>query len=167
MLFRSPVTDPFAPPVFNFLHGTSYQIDLSGKRDLTLKFKALKLLLDSDDQELNRYRSKAASTLQLSRSEKPADLAEFQWRLTTPVTTLLLGVLAVPLSRTPPRRGRHAKTVAAVLVFAVFYIFSIIAKNWVEQGTVGAIPGVWWPDILLGLLILVLMWRPAMWSGRG
>ena len=162
-----PVTDPFAPPVFNFLDGTSYQIDLSGKRDLTLKFKALTLLLDSDDQELNRYRSKAASTLQLSRSEKPADLAEFQWRLTTPVTTLLLGVLAVPLSRTPPRRGRHAKTVAAVLVFAVFYIFSIIAKNWVEQGTVGAIPGVWWPDILLGLLILVLMWRPAMWSGRG
>jgi len=50
-------------------------------------------------------------------------------------------------------------------VFAVFYIFSITARNWVEQGTVGAIPGVWWPDMLLGLLILVLLLRPAMWSG--
>jgi lipopolysaccharide export system permease protein len=160
-----PVTDPFAPPVFEFIDGTAYQIDLSGKRDLTLKFKELTLLLDSDEQKLNRYRSKASSTSELAGSKKPADLAEFQWRLTTPVTTLLLGVLAVPLSRTPPRSGRYAKTVAAVLVFAVFYIFSVMAKNWVEQGTVGAIPGVWWPDILLGLLILVLMLRPAMWSG--
>jgi lipopolysaccharide export system permease protein len=160
-----PVTDPFALPVFKFLDGTAYQIDLSGKRDLTLRFKELTLLLEGDEQKLNRYRSKAASTLQLAGSKKPADLAEFQWRLTTPVTTLLLGILAVPLSRTPPRRGRHAKTVAAVLVFAVFYLLSISARNWVEQGTVGAIPGVWWPHILLGLLILVLLLRPAMWSG--
>jgi lipopolysaccharide export system permease protein len=161
-----PVTDPFAPPVFKFVNGTAYKIDLSGERDLTLKFKELTLLLESDEQALKRYRSKAASTLQLAGSKKTNDLAEFQWRLTTPVTTLLLGVLAVPLSHTPPRRGRYAKTVAAVLVFTLFYIFSIMARNWVEQGTVGAIPGVWWPDILLGLLILALLLRPTMWSGN-
>ena len=161
-----PVTDPFAPPVFKFVDGTAYQIDLSGKRDLTLKFKELTLFLEADEQQLNRHRSKATSTLQLARSNKPADLAEFQWRLTTPFTTLLLGALAVPLSRTPPRRGRHAKTTAAVLVFAIFYLFSIMARNWVEQGTVGAIPGVWWPDMLLVVLILVLLLRPTMWSGN-
>jgi len=160
-----PVTDPFAPPVFRFIDGTAYQIDLSGRQDLTLKFNELTLLLEGDEKALNRYRSKAASTLQLARSPKPADIAEFQWRLTTPVTTLLLGLLAVPLSRTPPRRGRYAKTVAAVLVFAVFYILSITARNWVEEGTVGAIPGVWWPDIVLGLMILILLLRPARWSG--
>ena len=160
-----PVTGPFAPPEFRFLDGTAYRIDLTGKQDLTVKFRELTVLLKGDEQKLGRYRSKAASTLQLARSKKPGDLAEFQWRLTTPVTTLLLGVLGVPLSRTPPRRGRHAKTAAAVLVFALFYNFSVMARNWVEQGVVGAIPGVWWPDILLGLLILVLLFRPAMWSG--
>jgi len=160
-----PLNDPFAPPVFEFIDGTAYRIDLSGNRDLTLKFKELTLLLESDEQLLKRHRSKATATLQLAVSKKPADLAEFQWRLTTPITTLLLGVLAVPLSRTQPRRGRYAKTVAAVLVFAVFYICSITARDSVEQGTVGAFPGVWWPDLLLGLLVLVLLWRPAMWSG--
>jgi lipopolysaccharide export system permease protein len=160
-----PVTDPFAPPVFKFLDGTAYRIDLSGKQDLTVKFKQLTVFLKGDEQKRGRYKSKAASTLQLARSRKPGDLAEFQWRLTTPVTTLLLGVMGVPLSRTPPRRGRHAKTVAAVLVFALFYSLSVMARNWVEQGLAGAIPGVWWPDMLLGLLIIVLLFRPTLWSG--
>lgn len=160
-----PVTDPFAPPVLEFRGGAEYMLDLTGNQDLTVKFKQLTVFLKSDDDDLDHHRSKATDTLQLAKSNKPGDLAEFQWRLTTPLTTLLLGVLAVPLSRAAPRRGRHAKTVAAVLVFALFYNFSIMAKNWVEQGVVGAIPGLWWPDMLLGLLIIVLLFRPTMWSG--
>ena len=142
-----------------------YLIDLTGSRDLTLKFRQLSLLLKGDDQYLERHRSKATGTLKLARSSKPDDLAEFQWRLTTPVTTLLLGVLGVPLSRSAPRRGRYSKTIVAALFFAFFYSFNVMAKNWVEQGVVGAMPGVWWPQVLLGLLILVLLFRPLLRSG--
>jgi lipopolysaccharide export system permease protein len=160
-----PVNDPFAPPVLNFLDGTEYLIDVTGNQDLTLKFRQLTLILKGNEQNLQSYRSKAAPTVRLAASSKPGDLAEFQWRLTTPVTTLLLGVLAVPLSRTPPRRGRYAKTVTAALLFALFYNFSIVAKNWVEQGVVGAVPGVWWPNVMLGLLIIALLVRPTLCSG--
>ena len=158
------VTDPFAPLELQFLDGSQYQIDLTGTRDLTLKFKRLSLLLKPYDQDLDRYRSKTIETLQLAGSNKPEDLAEFQWRLTTPVTTLLLGILGVPLSRSAPRRGRYAKTVVAALVFAIFYGFSVIAKNWVEQGVVEVIPGVWWPHVLLGLLTMVLLFWSALRS---
>ena len=158
------VTDPFAPPEIEFLDGNQYQIDLTGTRDLTLKFKQLSVLLKPYDQDLDRYRSKATETRQLAGSNNRDDLAEYQWRLTTPVTTLLLGVLGVPLSRSAPRRGRYAKTVAAALVFAIFYGLSVTAKNWVEQGVVEAIPGVWWPHALLGLLIMVLLLWPALRS---
>lgn len=160
-----PVNNPFVAPVLRFLDGTEYLINRTGKLDLTLTFRQLTVFLKGNEQNLNRYRSKAAGTLQLAASAKPSDLAEFQWRLTTPVTTLLLGILGVPLSRTPPRRGRYAKTVIAAVIFAVFYNFSLMAKNWVEQGTVGAVPGVWWPNVLLGLLIFILFFRPALWSG--
>jgi len=158
------VTDPFAPPEIEFLDGNQYQIDLTGTRDLTLKFKQLSVLLKPYDQDLDRYRSKATETRQLAGSNNRDDLAEYQWRLTTPVTTLLLGVLGVPLSRSAPRRGRYAKTVVAALVFAIFYGFSVIAKNWVEQGVVEVIPGVWWPHVLLGLLIMVLLFWSALRS---
>jgi lipopolysaccharide export system permease protein len=159
-----PVTDPFAPPVLKFLDGTTYHIDIAGNRDLMVKFKQLSIFLKADEKA-QRYKSKSAGTQQLAGSNNPKDLAEFQWRLTTPVTTLLLGILGVPISRSTPRRGRFAKTAIATLVFALFYSFNVMAKNWVEQGTVGAIPGVWWPDLLLGFLILALLFRPISRSG--
>ena len=159
-----PVTDPFAPPELQFLDGSQYQVDLDGTLDLTLKFKQLSVLLKPDDEDLKRYRSKAASTPRLVGSSDPDDLAEYQWRLTTPVTTLLLGILGVPLSRSAPRSGRYSKIVVAALVFALFYSFNVMAKTWVEQGVVGVIPGVWWPHVLLGLLIIVLLFWPALRS---
>lgn len=160
-----PVTDPFESPVLKFLDGTEYQVDLTGSRDLTLKFKQLSVVLKSNDEELQRHRSKATGTRQLARSKKPDDLAEFQWRLTTPLTTLLLGVLGVPLSRSAPRRGRYSKIIVAAVFFAFFYNFNVMAKNWVEQGVVGAIPGLWWPQVLLGLLIIILLLRTTLRSG--
>jgi lipopolysaccharide export system permease protein len=159
-----PVTDPFASPVLKFLDGNEYLVDLTGSRDLTLKFKQLSLLLKGNDEELERHRSKATGTLKLAKSSNPDDLAEFQWRLTTPFTTLLLGVLGVPLSRSAPRRGRYSKTMVAALFFAFFYNFNVMAKNWVEQGIVGAIPGVWWPQVLLGFLIIALLFLPILRS---
>ena len=158
------VTDPFAPLELQFRDGAQYQIDLTGTRDLTLKFKRLSVILKPYDQDLDRYRSKTIETLQLAGSNNPDDMAEFQWRLTTPVTTLLLGILGVPLSRSAPRRGRYAKTVVAALVYAIFYGLSVIAKNWVEQGVVDIIPGVWWPHVLLGIVTMVLLFWPALRS---
>ena len=158
------VTDPFAPPEITFLDGTQYRIDLTGTRDLTLKFKQLSVRLKPYDRDLDRYKSKAAATQQLAGSNKPDDLAEFQWRLTTPVTTLLLGILGVPISRSPPRRGRYTKLAIAALLFAIFYGLNIMAKNWVEQDVVEAIPGVWWPHVLLGLLTIALLFWPTVRS---
>ena len=157
-----PVTDPYESPELQFLDGTQYQVDLDGTLDLTLKFKELSVLLKPDDEYLERYRSKTAGTPQLVGSSDPDDLAELQWRLTTPVTTLLLGVLGVPLSRSAPRSGRYSKTIVAALVFALFYGLNVVAKTWVEQGVVGVIPGVWWPHVLLGLLVIVLLLWPAL-----
>ena len=159
-----PVTDPYESPELEFLDGTQYQVDLDGTLDLTLKFKELSVLLKPDDEYLERYRSKSADTPQLVGSSDPDDLAELQWRLTTPVTTLLLGILGVPLSRSAPRSGRYSKTIVAALVFALFYGLNVVAKTWVEQGVVGVIPGVWWPHVLLGLLIIVLLLWPALRS---
>ena len=52
------------------------------------------------------------------------------------------------------RQGRHERTVVAMLVFAVYYNLSGLAQTWVEQGFLGAMPGVWW---LHGLMLCAVV----------
>ena len=95
----------------------------------------------------------------LYRSDKLEDIAELQWRLSTPLSAILLGLLGVPLSRANPRQGKYGKVVIAVVVFAGYYNVSIVAKNWIEKDVVNIMVGIWWVPLLLVVFMLILLWR--------
>jgi lipopolysaccharide export system permease protein len=88
------------------------------------------------------------------------DVAELQWRLTTPLGTVFLALLGIPLSRAVPRQGRYARFAAAVVAYAAYYNVKALAKTWVERGVVGPVPGLWWVDVLLAVVVVLLLWRP-------
>ncbi len=118
--------------------------------------------LDNPDDAPIGYKRKAAPTWQLARSLASPDIAELQWRLSTPVSAFLMGLLGFPLSRARPREGKYAKLFMSALSYGAFYNLVLIAKTWVEQGVVKSIPGLWWPHLLLTLLIVGLIWN---WPG--
>jgi len=99
------------------------------------------------------YKTKSSSTFELQSSEDREDLAEFQWRLSTPISALLLALLAIPLSRSKPRQGRYARMLAALVVYAVYFNMLDMGRTWVELGTR---PDIWWGPGLLALLVLAL-----------
>jgi lipopolysaccharide export system permease protein len=107
-------------------------------------------------------RIKSVSVEALIQRLNPEKTAELQWRLMAPVSTLLLALLGVLLSRSSPREGKYAKVPLGILIFAVYYILSAITKKLVAQGAVGAIPGIWWTQVLLAGLLLVLLWRSSL-----
>src|SRR5262245_56540977 len=72
------------------------------------------------------------------------------------------GVAWVSLSRARPRGGKLGKLFMLALSYGAFYNLQLIAKTWVEQGVVKPIPGLWWPHLLLALLIVGLIWN---WPG--
>ena len=74
----------------------------------------------------------------LRLSDAPIDQAEYQWRLSTPVSTMLLALLAVPLGRSRPRQGRFARLTGAVVIYAVYFNLLGIGRTWVEQGSIDA-----------------------------
>ena len=109
-----------------------------------------------------KYRIKAAPTRALVHSDDSEEIAEFQWRLSTPLATILLALIGVPLSRSSPRRGKYAKVMTAVVIFAFYYNLSAIIKKWVERGVLDTLPGIWWIQLLLAGLLLLLLWHPPL-----
>ena len=130
---------------------------------MVLAFTAATMRLSTDEAVLLAYRVKAAASRDLLAAGSREATAELQWRLAAPLASLLLGLVAVPLSRSSPRGGQQGGLPAAILLFAAYYNVSAIAKKLVAQGAIGVLPGVFWGQILLVACLLLLNWR---WLAR-
>jgi lipopolysaccharide export system permease protein len=163
-----PLTEVENDPVLVLLKGHLYTLDRNGNQDLTVSFQEMKLRLAGHDAELLGYKRKAIATTVLATSNDLEDIAEFQWRVSRPLSTILLGLLGVPLSRAAPRQGKFAKGFIAILIYAVYYNLSAIARTWLDRGVVGPIPGLWWSEVLLAVfLIALLLWPRLVFRWRG
>lgn len=89
-------------------------------------------------------RPRAMKFTDLMRSDAPEHVAEFQWRLSVPLATVILAILAVPLSRSQPRAGRYGRLAIGLLVFIIYLNVMSAAKAWVEQSVISPQLGIWW-----------------------
>jgi lipopolysaccharide export system permease protein len=108
----------------------------------------------------------AKPTPELVRSIRPADRAELHWRLSMPVSLLVLGLLAIPLSRTSPREGRYARFGIALMIYVIYTNLLSIGRVWLERGVVGDAVGLWWVHAIAGLVALWMFAREGGWFVR-
>jgi hypothetical protein len=99
------------------------------------------------------YKTKSSDIFELWQSGEGEDSAELQWRFSTPISALLLALLAIPLSRSRPRQGRYARMLAALVIYAIYFNMLDVSRTWVEQGTRATI---WWAPGALALLVFIL-----------
>ena len=100
---------------------------------------------------------KMLATMALIDSGDPGHLAELQRRISTVVSIVVLGMLAVPLARTTPREGRYGKLFLAVVVYFIYTNAISIIENLVERGVVPELVGVWPVHAAMALVVLVLL----------
>jgi lipopolysaccharide export system permease protein len=146
-------------PILVFKEGYLYEFSRFGEEGRIIQFDQSAMPLEPRENIQLGYKTKAISTGYLAGSDNLEDIAEFQWRLSTPLATLFLALLGVPLSRSSPRRGKYAKVMTAIMIFAIYYNLSAMAKKWVEQGILNPVPGIWWVQALLAGLLVFLLWR--------
>ncbi|HSC48467.1 MAG TPA: LPS export ABC transporter permease LptF [Gammaproteobacteria bacterium] len=85
-------------------------------------------------------------------------VSELQWRLSVPLSVLILTLLAVPLAKTSPRQGRYGKLMAAILVYVIYYNLGILARVWLQKGLSPPLLGLWWVDVLfLAAAVVILL----------
>lgn len=133
----------------------------TGTADFYGSFGTLTLSIDAGRVVETEYRTKSASTAALFAATAGIDRAELQWRLSTPVSTLLLAFTALALTDLRPRQSRFSRVPLALGIYALYYNLLALGRTWVEQDLVRT---VWWVPALLAV---ALAWRavPA-WFGR-
>jgi lipopolysaccharide export system permease protein len=86
---------------------------------------------------------KSLSTPALWRDPTPLNLSELLSRIGIPVSSLLLALLAVPMSFVNPRAGRSVNLVFALLAFLVYQNMLSVVEARVAQGRLDFGLGVW------------------------
>ncbi len=133
----------------------------AGNSDFYGSFGTLTLSINAGRAIETEYRTKSASTAALFAATDANDRAELQWRLSTPVSTLLLAMTALSLTDLRPRQSRYTQVPLALAIYALYYNLLALARTWVEQDVVSTL---WWVPALLAS---ALLWRAApTWLGR-
>lgn len=105
----------------------------------------------------------ARTIRELIASGAPRDYGELHWRLSVPISALLLSLLAIPLAHTTPRSGYGGKLVLAFLIYAVYANTLVVARRWVDSGAVQPWVGLWWVHGLMLVVLGLAIARRAGW----
>lgn len=104
-------------------------------------------------------------TADLLVTRKPEDWAELHWRLASPISLMILALLAVPLARSGTRDSRYERLGYAILAYLIYSNLLGVAYSLVAKETVSPTVGFWWvhlPMVAVALLLMAFQsgWRP-------
>lgn len=144
--------------------GRRYEGVPGEKAFLVIEFEEHGIPVRSEPDEELEQRIAAAPTASLLGSRDPDERAELQWRMSAPVSLLVLALLGVALaSRSAPREGRYAKIGVALLLYMTYVNVLSIARVWVERELTPSWLGLWWVHAAAALVSVWLLGREAGW----
>jgi lipopolysaccharide export system permease protein len=142
-------------------NGRRYE-GVPGKQDFrVIEFREHGIRIETPEDVRGPLDPDAKPTRALVGSDDPSDIAQLQYRASTPIMALVLTLVAVPLSRLRPRQGRYARVGFAIVVYFVYSNLLSASKIWVEKGDLTPVIGVWWVHAAALALGLYLVMREA------
>jgi len=98
------------------------------------------------------------NTIDLLREGGPKANAEIQWRISQPISVLILSIFGVFLGKSSPRTGKGINLIIGVVIFMLYNNALLVAKNAIESGQLSPLIGMWSIHLLL-LLILIIFYQ--------
>ncbi|MES2114327.1 MAG: LPS export ABC transporter permease LptF [Pseudomonadota bacterium] len=142
-------------------NGRRYQ-GMPGQSDFqTMEFERYSMRVANHTQDMESdHSADALTTMALVKLTSNEARAELLWRIASPMTCLVLILLAIPLGFVNPRAGSSANLIIALLVFFSYSNLVKLVEASVKQGRIGFALS-WWPlHLLAALAVLGLFaWR--------
>jgi lipopolysaccharide export system permease protein len=138
--------------------GVRYQ-GTPGQADYVIsEFDQYAVKIDPEDSAADSLfkRESTLPSAQLLHSKIPKELAELQRRLSIPLGILLLGILAVPVSRIAPRSGVYGNVVTAFLIYVIYFNLQNVSQGLLIKGKLP----LWlaYSGVYIGLLVLIVFY---------
>ena len=140
-------------------NGYRYEREPGSAKFNIIKFEEHGVRLDEREVTAPETHHDARSSLELWKDKGLSAAAELQGRFSMPIATILLGLLAVPLSRTSPRQGRYAKLFTAVLILVIYSNMLGVAQSWYERSIAPPAMGIWWVHVVFMVFIVIVFIR--------
>ncbi len=119
-------------------HGYRYD-GRAGQADFkTMEFSRYKVKIAQNIRTNEHRESKSRDTLILWQNDTPSDRAELAWRLSMPISAVILALLAVPLATYNPRAGQGFNLLIAVFVYQLYWQGMNLVQSQIAQGEYGS-----------------------------
>jgi lipopolysaccharide export system permease protein len=103
---------------------------------------------------------RSLSTGALLVDRNPVNMAELAIRIGVPISTVVLALLAIPLSAVNPRTGRSFNLILAVFVFMIYTNLVSLSQTWISRGKVPPLVGLFGVHVAMAaVLALLFAWR--------
>ncbi len=129
-------------------NGRRYEVEPGTPEFRILEFERYAIRVQEKTPGDPEKTPKTMPLFDLLREKGDTYRAEVVWRFGVPISTLVLALLAIPLSFVNPRAGRSANLLLAIFTYMIYSNLLSVSQAWVAQGKIsfalgfGAVHGV-------------------------
>ena len=136
--------------------GVRSNIDYSDNSVQQIIFGEYGIYVKKKEAGLPKFGVRAISSKKLWSSDDFTHIAELQWRITLALMVIVLGVVAVVMSRYQPRSAKNGTLILAIVVYMIYGQLTVTAKKGVAHQTIPPEIGIWWVHIIILIKVFLL-----------
>jgi len=115
--------------------GKRYEVNHENNHFTEIKFSDYGFLVEKKlPPIIDVNQVEAMPTLLLLLTKGNREIAEFIWRVSLPISGIVLIILAIPLSFINPRSGRSVNIIIAIMIFAIYNNLMGVTQSYINLG---------------------------------
>lgn len=140
-------------------NGRRYEIVQGSPEMRILEYARYAIRLETKEARGIEKTPRNTPTLELMASDRRDYRAELLWRIGVPISSIILALLAIPLSFVNPRAGRSANMLLALFTYLLYNNLMTISQAWVADGKISFALGVVSVHLFMLCLLPILFYR--------
>lgn len=140
--------------------GKRYEVNHENNHFTEIKFSDYGFLVEKKlPPIIDVNQVEAMPTILLLMTKGNREIAEFVWRVSLPISGIVLIILAIPLSFINPRSGRSVNIIIAIMIFAIYNNLMGVTQSYINLGKLNPYVGGSIVHLLIIMIASYLMMR--------